>query len=270
MSEGVLVKDSDRLPWLEPYRAPREPKGRRFAGMAAIVGLALAGGSSVLVLRQEPAEVPPPAMPRANVEFSRPTVEPEVAVSTPVIESTSVVTAPVAAKARRKVARRATYRQAKRRVLKSPVERLAYRDVVLQQSVTAPMPAPVPYDPPLAPPVSSEPPAARPLLYQSSLFRPLRYDTPLVRPVVNPSARLVRGKSVQLGAYLTPRQAEIAWQRAIRDYTFLVTFPKDISLVQLGPRRLRFYRLQLGTPSRRHARQLCSNLKSTGRNCTVA
>jgi hypothetical protein len=75
---------------------------------------------------------------------------------------------------------------------------------------------------------------------------------------------------VQLGIYLTQRQAEIAWQSAIRDYTFLVTMPKSISTVRLGTRGKRYYRLQLGTPSKRHAKQLCGNLKATGRSCTVA
>jgi hypothetical protein len=95
---------------------------------------------------------------------------------------------------------------------------------------------------------------------------PIPPDPP--RPAVNPSARLVRGKTVQMGVYLTAAQAEAAWRRAIRDYTYLVTMPKNIQPISI--RSKRFYRLQLGTPSKSHARQLCSNLKSIGRTCTVA
>ena len=40
--------------------------------------------------------------------------------------------------------------------------------------------------------------------------------------------------------------------------------------VRLRPRGKLYYRLQLGTPSKKHAKQLCGNLKSTGRACTVA
>jgi hypothetical protein len=95
---------------------------------------------------------------------------------------------------------------------------------------------------------------------------PLPPDPP--RPAVNPSAQVVRGKTVQLGVYRTQQQAEFAWRSAIRDYTYLVTMPKSIEAVSI--RSKRFYRLQLGTPSKKHAKQLCSNLKSIGRACTVA
>jgi hypothetical protein len=95
---------------------------------------------------------------------------------------------------------------------------------------------------------------------------PLPPDPP--RPAVNPEARLVRGKTVQMGVYKTAGQAEAAWRSAIRDYTYLVTMPKSIQAISI--RSKRFYRLQLGTPSKQHAKQLCSNLKSIGRACTVA
>jgi hypothetical protein len=88
------------------------------------------------------------------------------------------------------------------------------------------------------------------------------------RPAVNPAARVVRGKTVQMGVFKTARQAEIAWQSAIRDYTFLVTMPKSVQPIRI--RSKLYYRLQLGTPSRSYARQLCGNLKQIGRSCTVA
>jgi len=54
----------------------------------------------------------------------------------------------------------------------------------------------------------------------------------------------------------------------VRDYTFLVTMPKSIEAISI--RSKRYYRLQLGTPSKKHAKQLCTNLMSIGRSCTVA
>ena len=95
---------------------------------------------------------------------------------------------------------------------------------------------------------------------------PLPPDPP--RPAVDPRAQVVRGKTVQLGVYLTQAQAEAAWKSAVRDYTYLVTMPKSIEAITI--RSKRFYRLQLGTPSKRYAKQLCTNLKSIGRACTVA
>ena len=95
---------------------------------------------------------------------------------------------------------------------------------------------------------------------------PLPPDPP--RPSVNPAAQVVRGKTVQLGVYKSAGQAEAAWQSAVRDYTYLVTMPKSIEPISIRSRR--FYRLQLGTPSKQHAKQLCTNLKSIGRACTVA
>ena len=44
--------------------------------------------------------------------------------------------------------------------------------------------------------------------------------------------------------------------------------PKRIQPVRI--RSKLYYRLQLGTPSRTHAKQLCGNLKQIGRSCTVA
>lgn len=263
MDEAVMVKASDRLPWLESPRSP-PPRGKA-RGMPAmgVAGLAIAGAASLILLRQQPVEAPPAPLPMARLDLpSAAAAKPEAAKPAPRVQGPA--TPNVAAAQPRQTVRRSARGTAKRRVLKSPIERLAYREVLLQQSVTAAMPTPPASDLPTAEPLPAPyaPPVVRPT--------PVLADPPLIRPTVNPAAALVRGKTVQLGAYQTPRQAEIAWRRAIRDYTFLVTFPKNIQLVHLGPRKLRFYRLQLGTPSKRHARQLCSNLKTTGRNCTVA
>jgi hypothetical protein len=113
---------------------------------------------------------------------------------------------------------------------------------------------------------ATEPVVSEAVIAIASLPAPI--PTPLVRPTVDPRAQLVRGKTVQLGVYTSARQAEFAWQTAVRDYTYLATMPKSIEPISIRSRR--FYRLQLGTPSRLHAKQLCSNLKTIGHACTVA
>jgi hypothetical protein len=137
-------------------------------------------------------------------------------------------------------------RQSRRKIRAVPTE-AAYREVVKTQSELPPLPEITPAALAIA-------------------AIPLPPDPP--RPAVNPSARVVRGKTVQMGVYVTQAQAEAAWERAIRDYTYLVTMPKSIEAISI--RSKRFYRLQLGTPSKRHARQLCTHLKTIGRSCTVA
>ena len=93
---------------------------------------------------------------------------------------------------------------------------------------------------------------------------------PPSRPAVNPAAQVLRRQTVRLGVYLTPTQADIAWKSAIRSYTYLVTLPKQVQTVRLGGKGPRYYALNLGTPSRGHAKQLCRNLKAIGYACTVA
>jgi hypothetical protein len=136
-----------------------------------------------------------------------------------------------------------------RRRIKTVPTRAAYRDVVKEQDAIAE--------------------GAQSVVSEAALAiaaLPLPPDPP--RPSVNPSAQVVRGKTVQLGVYLTQAQAEAAWKSAIKDYTYLVTMPKSIEPISI--RSKRFYRLQLGTPSKKYAKKLCSNLKTTGRSCTVA
>ena len=136
-----------------------------------------------------------------------------------------------------------------RRRIQAVPTRAAYRDVVKEQNGEA---------------AETEVVASEAALAIASL--PLPPDPP--RPAVDPTARVVRGKTVQLGVYLTKTEADAAWQSTVRDYTYLVTMPKSIEAISI--RSKRFYRLQLGTPSKKHAKQLCSNLKTIGRACTVA
>lgn len=243
MADAGVARDPGRLPWLEPYRAPvRKPSNRRSGITAAIGAIGLAAVVTLLTRDMIPPAVEPSAEPDVSVMLPAPRdLQPQI-VLPPLVDR------PVEAEAvRHSPSRQVAPKVHPRRKIRAVPTAAAYREVVSSQS-----------DPPPAPEVSEAALAIAAI--------PLPPDPP--RPAVNPSAQLVRGKTVQMGVYLTAAQAEAAWQRAIRDYTFLVTMPKNIQPISI--RSKRFYRLQLGTPSKKHARQLCSNLKATGRACTVA
>ena len=244
MADAGVVRDSNRLPWLEPYRAPPRKKSNRKAGLTATLGVVGLAAVVTLLTRDIipfPADEP---LPQASVVLPAPVdLQPQIilpALEAPerIVEVEVIKTVPV---------RRAAYRPARK--IKAVPTRAAYRDVMDVQSEV---------------PEALEPELAEAALAIAEL--PLPPDPP--RPAVDPTAKLTRGKTVQLGVFLNRKQAEAAWQSAIRDYTYLVTMPKSIEAISI--RSKRYYRLQLGTPSKRHAKQLCTNLQSIGRSCTVA
>ncbi|HXG81711.1 MAG TPA: hypothetical protein VNJ05_07910 [Sphingomicrobium sp.] len=243
MADAGVARDPGRLPWLEPYRAPARKTSNRRAGVTAAIG---AVGLAAVVTLLTRDLIPVPALdepaPQASVVLPAPAdLQPEIVL--PPLEVREEAEKAAAEEPARLVR---PARQVRRKITAVPTS-AAYRDVVRQQE-EAP----------------AEVEVSEAALAIASI--PLPPDPP--RPAVNPSARVVRGKTVQLGVYLTYGQAEAAWQRAIRDYTYLVTMPKSIEAISI--RSKRFYRLQLGTPSKRHAKELCANLKTTGRACTVA
>jgi len=246
MADAGVARDSGRLPWLEPYRSPPRKSSNRSAGAAAAIGAA--GLAAVLTLLMRDAPIFPaeePAPPQASVVLPAPVdLQPQVVLpplAAPVLVAVQSArsSAPIHHPAKRRVQRR----------IKAVPTSVAYRAVVSEQSGE-----PIELDP-----ATSDAAAAIAAL-------PLPPDPP--RPAVDRTAQVVRGKTVQLGVFTSQRQAEAAWRSAIRDYTYLVTMPKSIEAISI--RSKRFYRLQLGTPSKRHAKQLCSNLKSIGRTCSVA
>jgi hypothetical protein len=248
MADAGVVRDPGRLPWLEPYRSPARHKSNRSAGAAAAIGIA--GLALVLTLLMRDAPLFPasePASPEASVVLPAPAdIQPPILLSPLAAPEPAVETAGRPAK---------PIRRAKARVnrgIKTEPSRFAYRAIVREQNGE-------PGETPQLDPATADAAVAIGAL-------PLPPDPP--RPAVNPSAEVVRGKTVQLGVFRTPQQAEVAWRSAIREYTYLVTMPKSIEAISIRSRR--FYRLQLGTPSKRHAKQLCTNLKSIGRACTVA
>lgn len=246
MADAGVARDPGRLPWLEPYRVPAAAqKSNRRPGTAVVIGAAgLAMVVTLLARDGIPLPAAQPAMPQARVVLPAPADLGPPIVLAPLATSGEAA-APVAAGA--SVPEPA--RQRMQRQIKAVPTAAAYRHVVGEQS---------------GEPVELDAATTDAVVAIGAL--PLPPDPP--RPAVNPSAQLVRGKTVQMGVYQTAGQAEAAWRSAIRDYTYLVTMPKSIEPISI--RSKRFYRLQLGTPSRKHAKQLCSNLKSIGRACTVA
>jgi hypothetical protein len=246
MADAGVLRAGDRLPWLEPYRAPPRKPSNRKAGIAAAIGtVGLAGVASLLIMRIMPApDTAEPstaiALPPAMIKLEATPAPLETQVEAPAVQQ--------AAADRPSIAARRPNQTIRRRIKAEPT-RAAYGNVVEQQAGEPAAPSQISAEA-MAIALMPAPPA----------------DPP--RPAVNPSARVVRGKTVQLGVFRTARQAEIAWRSAIRDYTYLVTMPKSIQPVRI--RSKLYYRLQLGTPSKSHARQLCGNLKQIGRSCTVA
>ena len=246
MADAGVLRAGDRLPWLEPYRPPSRRPSNRKAGIAALVGVAgLAGVATLLAVRIVPmpgttaepsAEVllPPPSMIKEEPVAPALVAQADEA---PSAEPATSVSAPTPRHARRIVRRRIT----------AEPTRAAYGEVVNDQADAG-----------------TDDVSEAAIAIASMAVPPA--DPP--RPAVNAAAQVVRGKTVQLGVFKTYRQAEIAWRSAIRDYTYLVTMPKSIEPIRI--RSKLYYRLQLGTPSRKHAKQLCGNLKQIGRACTVA
>lgn len=246
MADAGVARDPGRLPWLEPYRAPpKRIRSNRQPSTAALVGAAGLATVLTLLLRDAPiftVEGPPP--PQASVVLPAPVdMQPQI-VLPPLAERDvePAVAASVSAPAGRAAPR-------VRPRIKAVATRAAYRSTVKEQS---------------GEPVEVAPEVSEAVVAIAALQVPP--DPP--RPAVNPAAEVVRGKTVQLGVYKSAGQAEAAWKSAVRDYTYLVTMPKSIEPISI--RSKRYYRLQLGTPSKKHAKQLCSNLKSIGRACTVA
>jgi hypothetical protein len=248
MADAGVVRD--RLPWLEPYRAPPRKRSNRKAGAAAAIGAAGLAGVLTLLMRDAPLfPTAEEAAPQASVVLPAPAdMQPPIIV--PPLEVREEVAVQVEDARPTATPRHQRGRFAVRRKIKAVPTRAAYRTVMKDQAgVTE------------AKVMPSEAAIAIAAL-------PAPVEAPLVRPAVNPRAQVIRGKTVQLGVYTSSRQAELEWQSAVREYTYLVTMPKSIEPISI--RSKRFYRLQLGTPSKVHARQLCTNLRTVGHACTVA
>lgn len=243
MADAGVVRDANRLPWLEPYRTPPRNKSNRKTGLTAVIGaIGLAAVVTLLTRDMIPLPAAEPSREASVILPAPADMQPQIVLPPLHVSETPVVVATPTPSFRRPA-------PLPRRKIKAVPSNAAYRQVVNEQTGEV---------------AETEVEASEAALAIADL--PLPVDPP--RPAVDPAAQVVRGKTVQLGVYLTKAQAEAAWQSTVRDYTFLVTMPKSIEAISM--RSKRFYRLQLGTPSKKHAKELCSNLKSIGRPCKVA
>ena len=243
MADAGVVRDVNRLPWLEPYRKPARKKSNRKTGLTAAIGAVGLAAVVTLLTRDVDRQPTPGPSSAASVTLPAPVdMQPQIVLPQLHFSEPPAEVAKPTPSFRRPA-------PLPRRKIKAVPTNAAYREVVNEQTAEF---------------GETEVVASEAALAIADLALPP--DPP--RPAVDPAAQVVRGKTVQLGVYLTKTQAEAAWQSTISDYTFLVTMPKSIEAISI--RSKKFYRLQLGTPSKKHARQLCSNLKSIGRPCTVA
>jgi hypothetical protein len=248
--------DEERLPWLH---APRRPKSAPRKGKAmprrtetpifVLLSLFMLAGIGVIAFLAGRGSVPirpvqtrpEPALPQARVNLP-PAVAPNVApvpAPAPVAES---VPSPAPAKVRS--ASLSSHKSAKTRSA-LPRKTSAARISTRARSAAAK--------------IASD--ARRRAAVRA------RYAPPYV--YVEQPSPAKPGRIIQLGVYYDPRHADAAWRRVVIAYPYLGKLPKAVVPARGMANQPVYYRLQLGTRSRRDARILCRNLLSIGRGCRV-
>ena len=238
MDGGRLI-DTEKLPWLEPYRepapapAPRSfkpsrPRGKPGAPLAAWLGagiavVAIAGATGYWAGRGSgPAErgaAPVVTIPVAKVD---PIPMPEAVVPEPAEQADAP--APTV----RATAPRSTVRQS--------------------QAATRPRASAArPPAPPATPPMPK--------------VMAIRFSAP-------PSAGRA-GTVVDLGRYLSPALADSAYRVTVARYPYLARLTKVVAPQRPVAGQPQLYALNLGAGSARDARILCRNLVAIGRPCVV-
>ena len=255
MVAAGVMSDKDRLPWLSEYREPTSAKGRGKVATLSVLAVGTLAAAATLWLRPigAPADlVPLPQSAPVEMADAGPSVTPVAETAPPIALALPSASRPITGShpARRPMA-------AHRKIHSAGTDQDALDAVMAEQA-----------DPAAQPSAQLEGMATALAAIPGSAGDELL--NPPSRPAVNPAAQVLRRQTVRLGVYLTPTQADIAWKSAIRSYTYLVTLPKQVQTVRLGGKGPRYYALNLGTPSRGHAKQLCRNLKAIGYACTVA
>lgn len=251
--------DNDRLPWLDaPRTAPRPAPAARRARtpLLALLGLFLAGGIAVMAflagrstIPQSPPpplveqRLPPPAAAERPVAAPRPAAPIAAApLPAPVAAPPTPAPQPRAASRVESVEPRVTPAKARRkatsrRSAKSSAKR---------------------------PPIVAERPAARLRPVPPAYIAPRRRTPWPARPFAGPPGRVI-----QIGAYITPAQADAGWWQVARAYPYLTTLPRIVTPVGPTPGRARTYQVRLAAGSGREARALCRHLHRIGRGCVV-
>ena len=242
------ANDSEKLPWLEPYREPAGPARRPSPSLqsierapaaaapragvpvagwlvAGIVVVSLAAGGGYWAGHRTAPDGTKPArtvtIPVARVD---PIPMPEVEDVAPAAES--VPTAP----------------EAKRTRSRTP--RSSHQSSAARRTVRAEAP---PARPEAAPPIPK--------------VMAVRFSPP-------PSAG-APGTVVDLGRYLSPKLADSAYRTTVTRYPYLSRLTKVVAPQPVLYGQPRLYALHLGAKNAREARLLCDNLKKIGRPCVV-
>ncbi len=83
---------------------------------------------------------------------------------------------------------------------------------------------------------------------------------------------VVRGRIIQLGAFPTPVQAELAWRQLVKTWPYLATKPKLVSPIDVRStdgKATRMHRLQLATASQAQSVVICQQLEAKKQSCAV-
>ena len=276
------VSDSDKLPWLEPYRerttkpeppvpppAPvRTARPQRRGGSTALIGvvaaLALGAGGYWFGRQTAPHEV---ISPQTTViaplpQSAAPVQHPGDALpyrsldEQPPLVAANPDEAPRLSPTRAHRDRRAAHRN---------------RPAFLRPQHQAPPPPPAPPPP--------KPRAISPPTMPTSTAKPAPM---VVVPPPPPAAVIVHrysppptpsvggpGEVIELGAFISRRTANAAFRRVVRRYPYLGTRPRVVSPFPRSAGWPPVYRLRLGTGSTRNARILCRYVHSIGQRCSV-
>ena len=243
--DGRTGSDSDRLPWLEPYREPRTVSAPRpsaparsvkvpvwllgvLGAGALAVGGYWVGRSDSLPGSSVTAPLPPASQPASSSPASPLAYPPVDALADPPPPPPVSQLAP---------ARAASPPVVKRRAAAS--HRTAHRPRAVarhhHQAKAKPKPPP------------------RPRFV-------LRMSPP---PIAGKP-----GQVIELGRFVTARAADAKWTNAVWRYPYLGRLSKTVVPTSFGTHR-RVYALRLGAQSRRNAKILCRNLISIGYPCAV-
>jgi hypothetical protein len=250
------ANDTEKLPWLEPYR---EPAPTRAAGKS----------KTKLKAVETPAAAPAVATP--------PPARKGVPLAAWLVTGIAVVG----------LAAGGGYWAGHRTAPDAPT---AAPTVTIPVAKVDPIPMPEVEEPAGQPaPVATGAPAAAPRVRRAAPsrrvaapHRVVRTATPPARPEAAPplpkimSVRFspppsagVPGTVVDLGRYLSPKLADAAYRRTLGRYPYLARLPKVVAPQPVVYGEPRLYALNLGAKNGREARQLCDNLKKIGRPCVV-
>ena len=246
MADRPSARDEDRLPWLEPFGDAERARRRKPVSRTALVGLLVAFFGVGLAVAFS-----------LGYRLGRPVGEASAPAPTRVVQpertaSVQVPLAPPAAQPR--------------------VEPVAPPPAVVEPPAAEPKPA-----------LKAKPTAkkARTVRHKARHVRHAK-KKPILRPFLNvkpPPARAPvtyrpsvppgpKGRVVQLGAFSTQRQAELAWRSIVWRYPYLGNKTKAIfATPPVGGHR--YYRLQVATESQAQSLVICQYLQARGQSCIL-